>query len=56
MEDTMATVKQEKLGHPTCIWDEKLARNGRFQVTLGLAEPGPNVEGQYRSQEVRRQA
>jgi hypothetical protein len=35
---------------PTCIWDEKLARNGRFQVTLGSAEPGPNVDGQYRPQ------
>src|SRR5262245_63663086 len=23
----------------TCIWDEKLARNGRFQVTLGPVEP-----------------
>jgi hypothetical protein len=28
----------------TCIWDEKVEENGRFEVTLGPVEPGPNVE------------
>jgi len=39
-----------------CTWDEKLARNGRFQVTLGSAEPGPNVDSQYRPRQSSKQA
>ena len=29
-----------------CSWDEELAKNGGWEVTLGAGEPGSNVAGE----------